>query len=230
MVRQERAVRTREALIRSAAEVFHHEGFTAASLTLISSRAGVSNGALHFHFASKAVLADAVEHAAAGVLQTITGPGPGPGPGSGHGSGSGRGPGSGAGAGGRRDTSTLQRLVDATHELARRLQQDVVLRAGFELSGEAGRPARTDLRLRWHTWVTAMVDAAERRGELRESVAREGVVAAVVAVTVGLEVLGTRDEAWLSRRTVAQFWRLLLPALAPGPALGALEAHGSFPR
>lgn len=80
MVRQERAVRTREALIRSAAEVFHHEGFTAASLTLISSRAGVSNGALHFHFASKAVLADAVEHAAAGVLQTITGPGPGPAP------------------------------------------------------------------------------------------------------------------------------------------------------
>ncbi|MGW8066205.1 ScbR family autoregulator-binding transcription factor [Streptomyces ziwulingensis] len=206
MVRQERAVRTREALIRSAAEVFHHEGFTAASLTLISSRAGVSNGALHFHFASKAVLADAVESAAAGVLQTITGP---------------RGP---------RAPSTLQRLVDATHELARHLQQDVVLRAGFELSGEACRAARTDLRLRWHAWVTAMVDRAARHGELRENVAQEGVAAAVVAATVGFEVLGTRDEVWLSRRTVSQFWLLLLPTLASHSFLGCLEAEGSAPR
>ena len=54
MVKQERALRTREALIESAAEVFDREGFSVASLTAISSRAGVSNGALHFHFASKA--------------------------------------------------------------------------------------------------------------------------------------------------------------------------------
>ncbi|MEU0229002.1 ScbR family autoregulator-binding transcription factor [Streptomyces sp. NPDC006284] len=206
MVRQERAVRTREALIHSAAEVFHHEGFTAASLTLISSRAGVSNGALHFHFASKAILADAVEASAAAVLQTITT------------------------RGRKTPAATVQRLVDATHELACRLQQDVVLRAGFELSGEAGRVARTDLRLRWHTWVRAMVESAARHGELRENVAREGVVAAVVAVTVGFEVLGTRDDVWLSRATVAQFWRLLLPALVPAPLLPALEAGGSAPR
>ncbi|WP_308408663.1 ScbR family autoregulator-binding transcription factor [Streptomyces sp. AC627_RSS907] len=199
-------MRTREALIRSAAEVFHREGFAAASLTVISSRAGVSNGALHFHFASKAVLADAVEDAAACVLQTIMD---------------------------RRNRvapSILQHLVDATHELACGLQNDAVLRAGFELSGEPGRVPRTDLRLRWQSWVTDMVDWAGRSGELRESVTREGVASAVVAATVGFEVLGTRDAAWLSRRTVSQFWLVLLPALASVSFTGELKAGGSSPR
>ena len=65
MAKQERAVRTREKLIRSAAEVFDREGYAVASITTISARAGVSNGALHFHFASKAALAEAVAEAAA---------------------------------------------------------------------------------------------------------------------------------------------------------------------
>ena len=61
MVKQERAARTRQALIQAAAEVFAEEGFVTASLSTISRRAGVSNGALHFHFANKGMLADAVE-------------------------------------------------------------------------------------------------------------------------------------------------------------------------
>src|SRR5258705_4564694 len=65
MVNQERAARTKRNLIRSAAEVFEREGYAAASLTVISSQAGVSNGALHFHFASKEDLAREVEGAAA---------------------------------------------------------------------------------------------------------------------------------------------------------------------
>ncbi|CAM5298174.1 MULTISPECIES: ScbR family autoregulator-binding transcription factor [Streptomyces] len=204
MARQERAVRTREALIRSAAEIFHDEGFHAAALTTISSRAGVSNGALHFHFASKAALADAVEEAAADVLRAVVGRWDGGPPG------------------------VLQCLVNATHELACALQNDVVLRAGFELSREAGRQPRTDLRLCWQNWVTDMVGRAGRGGELRESVAPESAVAAVVAATSGFEVLGMRNQAWLSRSTVAQFWLLLLPALAPAPHAGLWQAEGSW--
>ena len=63
MAEQERAVRTRERLIGSAAETFCREGFAVASLSVISAQAGVSSGALHFHFAGKAALADAVESA-----------------------------------------------------------------------------------------------------------------------------------------------------------------------
>lgn len=72
MAQQERAVRTRNALIESAAELFSKDGFDVVSLSTISTRAGVSNGALHFHFASKAALASAVWEAAAQRLRRIT--------------------------------------------------------------------------------------------------------------------------------------------------------------
>ncbi|CAM5724103.1 TetR family transcriptional regulator OS=Streptomyces microflavus OX=1919 GN=HUT09_00685 PE=4 SV=1 [Streptomyces microflavus] len=50
MTKQVRAARTRQALIRSAAIVFEQHGYGQARLALISSGAGVSTGALHFHF------------------------------------------------------------------------------------------------------------------------------------------------------------------------------------
>ncbi|MFD6492381.1 TetR family transcriptional regulator, partial [Streptomyces sp. NPDC060188] len=53
-MKQQRAVRTRDALIRSAAETFESRGYVQAKLAEISSRAGVSAGALHFHFPNKA--------------------------------------------------------------------------------------------------------------------------------------------------------------------------------
>ncbi|MGW7049656.1 TetR family transcriptional regulator [Streptomyces avermitilis] len=64
-VRQERAIRTRNALIESAAALFARHGYEVVSLSTISARAGVSNGALHFHFPSKTALAEAVGAAAA---------------------------------------------------------------------------------------------------------------------------------------------------------------------
>ncbi|WP_432120968.1 TetR family transcriptional regulator [Streptomyces sp. S1] len=57
---QERAARTRQALIHAAAREFDHKGYAAASLSCISKAAGTSIGAVTFHFASKADLADAV--------------------------------------------------------------------------------------------------------------------------------------------------------------------------
>ncbi len=69
MVKQERALRTRRALIHAGAQAFADEGFTAASLTAISRAAGVSNGALHFHFENKMALARAVEEEALAALR-----------------------------------------------------------------------------------------------------------------------------------------------------------------
>ncbi|WP_328623602.1 ScbR family autoregulator-binding transcription factor [Streptomyces sp. NBC_00354] len=202
MVKQERAARTRETLIRSAAQIFDREGFSVASLTGISSLAGVSNGALHFHFASKAALADAVEAAALIRLLAVTDVGPPPGAG------------------------RVQLLVDVTHGLAAALRTDVVLRAGFELSGEPSRVSQSDLRERWRRWVEETLERADAEGELHPEVAARDVVTAVVAATVGFEVLGARDVAWLSESTVTRFWRLLLPTLVPAPLLADLKAEG----
>lgn len=115
MVKQERAARTRQALIQAAAEVFAEEGFVTASLSTISKRAGVSNGALHFHFANKGMLADAVEAEAAKAVRLITE------------------------AARAWQGDSLQAVVDATHELMRSLAHDTVVRGGFELAGDSTR-------------------------------------------------------------------------------------------
>ncbi|WP_347879795.1 helix-turn-helix domain-containing protein [Streptomyces sp. Tu 2975] len=60
MARQERAVRTRRAILVAAAEVFDEVGYEAATISEILKRSGLTKGALYFHFASKEELAQGV--------------------------------------------------------------------------------------------------------------------------------------------------------------------------
>ncbi|AZK92494.1 MULTISPECIES: ScbR family autoregulator-binding transcription factor [Streptomyces] len=204
MVKQERALRTRQALVRAAAEVFAQDGFAMASLGSISRKAGVSSGALHFHFENKRVLARAVEDEAAAAVRVIAGPAPAGGPG------------------------PLQRLIDATHALAARLDRDVVVRAGFELGcGLPRRSGAVDLRRQWQAWVEEVLREAEREGALAEGVSAADASVAVVAATVGFEVLGAGDRAWAAPAVLVRFWGLLLPRLAAAGTLGRLLPGGS---
>ncbi|MFD9393240.1 ScbR family autoregulator-binding transcription factor [Streptomyces sp. NPDC060000] len=205
MVKQERAARTRRALIQAAAEVFAQEGFVPASLSAISERAGVSNGALHFHFANKRMLAEAVEAEAAETLRRITE------------------------AARARQTNSLQWVVDATHELMDFLARDVVVRGGFELAADAARRAESPLRGQWQGWVEDALRTAERRGTLAEGVSWTDGACVIIAATTGFEVLGGTDAAWLARRNVTRLWELLLPRLADGQGLAALASAGSRP-
>ncbi|MGW2289501.1 ScbR family autoregulator-binding transcription factor [Streptomyces phaeochromogenes] len=214
MAQQERAVRTRNALIESAAELFCKDGFDVVSLSTISARAGVSNGALHFHFASKAALAAAVWEAAAQRLRRITVEGRARAEAAGS-------PGA-AGSGG-----SLQVLVDTTHALLRGLRHDVILRAGFDLS-ESPVPvaAGADLRRRWQAWVEGVLAEAAREGALARDVSPQDAAHAVVAATVGFGALGSRNAQWLSQSMLTRFWALLLPRLATEAALKGLVPSG----
>ncbi|MGO4653093.1 ScbR family autoregulator-binding transcription factor [Arthrobacter sp. 2RAF22] len=57
MVLQDRARATRQSIIAGAAAVFEERGYGNASLTQVSEAAGVTKGALYFHFKSKEDLA-----------------------------------------------------------------------------------------------------------------------------------------------------------------------------
>ncbi|MFI9649031.1 ScbR family autoregulator-binding transcription factor [Streptomyces sp. NPDC052040] len=207
MAKQERAVRTRNALIQSAAELFTQDGFEAVSLSTISSRAGVSNGALHFHFPSKAALAAAVRDAAARRFGRITSaerPPPQLG-------------------------GSLQSLVDTSHALLQGLRHDVVLRAGFDL-GDRAREERDvrrcgDLQQRWHAWVEGAAVRAAHEGLLSDVSPRD-LAATVVGATVGFAALGECDMRWLSHTTLTRFWSLLLPRIASAPALRGVAPAG----
>ncbi|MFE6408793.1 ScbR family autoregulator-binding transcription factor [Streptomyces sp. NPDC057837] len=205
MTKQDRAVRTRRALIRSAAEQFEARGYDRASLAEISAGAGVSSGALHFHFANKAAVADAVEQAAARALRRVAL----------------------AGRGG--DGSALQRLVDVTHRVARLLRADVVVRAGLRLNAEATTGRAPDLRGEWRACVHGLLDEAERGGELAAGVRPHRTGAVVLAATTGIEVLARDDQGWLARPSLTDLWHLLLPCVAAPHLTGVLDPAGREP-
>ncbi|MFJ4975093.1 ScbR family autoregulator-binding transcription factor [Streptomyces coeruleorubidus] len=205
MTKQDRAVRTRLALIRSAAEQFQARGYIRASLSEISAGAGVSSGALHFHFANKAAVAEAVEHAAARALRQVAG----------------------RGRGG--DGCALQRLVDVTHHVARLLCADVVVRAGLRLNAEAVAGRVRDLRREWRECVHELLVQAERKGELAAGMPPHRSSAVVLAATTGIEVLAREDPGWLARPSLTDLWRLLLPCVAAPHLAGALDPAGTEP-
>ncbi|WP_405810294.1 ScbR family autoregulator-binding transcription factor [Streptomyces sp. NBC_01520] len=206
MAMQERAVRTKQLLIVSAAEIFTHDGFASSSLAEISSRAGVSGGALHFHFKNKQVLGEAVESAALHMLHeimkstSVDGPSP------------------------------LQIVIDASHLLAQRVADDVILRAGMRLSSDATWKGRVELWREWRSWVqTILIDAGEQ-GNLASDIELSDAVCAITATVAGLEMLGRidgdTDTQWCSRDTITRFWYLILPRLASEAAKPALVAEG----
>ncbi|MFE0514239.1 ScbR family autoregulator-binding transcription factor [Streptomyces sp. NPDC058964] len=193
MVKQVRAVRTRQALIVAAAEVFADEGYALATLPVISKRAGVSTGALHFHFPSKDALAREVEGAAADSIEKMA-----------------------EHCLSSADT-LLQSLVNATCRLLAAVASDPVVRAGFKLGSDPSREGGAGVPQWWCAWVHDLVVQAQDAGELAHDVAAEDAAAAIVAATVGFEALGEVDDEWLSRERVARFWSFILPRLAASP-------------
>lgn len=193
MVKQDRAMRTRQALIRAAAEVFAADGYTLASLSVISKRAGVSSGALHFHFTSKDDLAKEVESEATDSGQQL--------------------------AEGCRSTagSALQALGRTAFGLLLAAADDPVLRAGFKLSGDPARKSDAELLNWWRGVVRELVLQARDAGELAGDVSADDATTAIVAATVGFAVIAMSEAEWPSAERLARFWSLVLPSLAAAP-------------
>ncbi|MGA4966862.1 ScbR family autoregulator-binding transcription factor [Streptomyces pseudogriseolus] len=192
---QVRAARTRQALIVAAAEVFADEGYVKASLPSICKRAGVSSGALHFHFASKDALAAKVEGAAVDLAQEL------------------------ADRCRAAAATALESLVDTTSALMLAMASDPVVRAGFRLSGDPSRKGRAELFEWWNASVRELVQRARDAGELNQDVSPDDAAAVIVAATVGHETLAGWDEDWLSAGRAERLWAFVLPRLAVSPEL-----------
>ncbi|MDQ0794840.1 ScbR family autoregulator-binding transcription factor [Streptomyces sp. B1I3] len=202
--KQERAVRTRQALIRSAAEQFERHGYEKTRLSEVSNGAGVTSGALHFHFRSKTELAAAVESAAVRSLYRA------------------------AWRAQQEPVGALQTLIDVTHALMRLLYEDVVARAGLRLNSEAAseRLCRS-LRHGWQSCVQQLLARAADRGELAGTPAPPHLAGTVTAATTGYEVLARENREWLSHRAVTELWQLLLPGAVTPDTLAGLRPEGT---
>ncbi|MFJ9813384.1 ScbR family autoregulator-binding transcription factor [Streptomyces sp. NPDC101158] len=186
-LQQDRAVKTREAIIKGAAEVFDEYGFNGASISKIMKRAGVSQGAMYFHFKSKEDLARAVMNA---QPETVVP---------------------------RLDSHGLQRIVDMTFVWAWQIQRDVLLRAGVRLTndqdGTTGRDATPYLA--WAQILEVTLREAQYDGELREFVDVGRLAEFLVGSCTGLQMFANAVSARedLPERTV-EMWRILLPGIA----------------
>ena len=52
MAKQERAIRTRQAIVEAAGEVFDEHGYTSTTIAMVLERSAVTKCALYFHFPS----------------------------------------------------------------------------------------------------------------------------------------------------------------------------------
>ncbi|MFD8216154.1 ScbR family autoregulator-binding transcription factor [Streptomyces sp. NPDC059697] len=71
-LKQDRAARTRESVLEAAAEAFAAKGFPEVTVLDVAERAGLTKGAVYFHFANKDALAVAVAQEFYGRVGEVT--------------------------------------------------------------------------------------------------------------------------------------------------------------
>ncbi|MBB1258450.1 ScbR family autoregulator-binding transcription factor [Streptomyces alkaliterrae] len=202
-MRQERAERTRSALVMSAAGQFDRQGYERTTLADVSRRAEVSKGALSFHFANKAELADTVQSfgcAKASVwLARLR----------------------------EREQPALQTLVDMTHLVVRQLREDELTRAGVRLTNERETPCESPLHLPavWQAAFRRVASDAAADGSLSPGRSSRTVAALALSLVMHEQIRSRKvgDEA---HGRLADMWSLLLPSLAGPHACGPLRPGG----
>ncbi len=194
MPQQERAQRTRDTVLRAAGEAFAEKGFLGTSMADIFARAGVTKGALYFHFSSKEELAFAVitagEEIGGALVQEVLGS----------------------------DATPLQKLIDITIRWASFIQTDPIVRANVRLIVEQGTYSREmpNSYEPWEQVVTNLLKEAQDRGELERSVDARSLAEFVVAAFTGAQIVsyamsGHKDLV----RRIENMWQLVLIGLVP---------------
>ncbi|MFH8492477.1 ScbR family autoregulator-binding transcription factor [Streptomyces longisporoflavus] len=185
-IQQERAVRTRHALLRAGAEEFAERGYARASVADIASRAGLTLGALYFHFRSKAGLAREI------VLTQpdhVVPP---------------------------RESQGLQRSVDLSLTWAQQLLVDPLLLAGARLVTEQDEfvGEGESSHLQWTLIHRELLCEAMKMKEVKQGTDVEALARLIVNACTGAQLHSqfTSGRQDLPQR-VSEIWQFLLPAI-----------------
>jgi AcrR family transcriptional regulator len=203
MARQTRAVETRAAIIRGAATVFQSKGYGATSLADVSAAAGVTKGALYFHFESKEALAlaviDAQHHLSISLGRALD----------------------------EENASGLRAGLLMSFRLARQLRTDTVVRAGIRLTMEASNfsvPVREpylDWMAAFEGYLRTAIADGDVRGDLAVNVVAHFIIPAFTGVQLVSEALTGHEDIY---DRVTEMWQFLLPALVPEERLAQLSS------
>ncbi|WP_405366105.1 ScbR family autoregulator-binding transcription factor [Kitasatospora sp. NBC_00039] len=189
-------MRTRRLILEAAASVFDEFGYEAATIGEVVARAGVTRGAVYFHFASKRELAQGVVEEQ--FVQDVI----------------------------PERACKLQEFVDTGMVVAYLMPRDPLLSAGARLSlgqdihGDLGGGAIPG----WIDRLEQLLIAARERGELLPQVVPADTAWLVTAAWTGVQIQSQKlsGRADLERR-VAGLFRHVMPTVAVPGVLAALE-------
>ncbi|MFJ8011721.1 ScbR family autoregulator-binding transcription factor [Streptomyces sp. NPDC096339] len=206
-VKQDRALRTRRAIVDAAAVVFEDRGYDGATLSDIARLAKVTKGALYFHFASKEDIAQAVIEAQGSIHPPFT-----------------------------PQEFKAQEFVDVGMVFAHRLRHDVLTRGSVRLTLEEScrRLNRAAPYQKWIDLHTALMAEAKACGELLPHVDPAQPARLVVGAFAGLNVMSQTLALDLDREVSVLYTgvmqSLVFPAVAArldtAPGRGARALHG----
>ncbi|MFD9726913.1 ScbR family autoregulator-binding transcription factor [Streptomyces sp. NPDC059072] len=206
-VEQDRAARTRRAILEAAAVLFEDRGYDGATLSDIAGLARVTKGALQFHFASKEDVAQAVIEAQASTHPPFV-----------------------------PQEFKAQEFVDVGMVFSHRLRHDVLTRGGARLTLEEScrKLHRAAPYQEWIDLHTALMVEAKACGELLPHVDPAQPARLVVGAFAGLNVMSQTLGFDLDREVSALYTgvmqSLVFPAVAArldtAPGRGARALHG----
>ncbi|MDH6515766.1 AcrR family transcriptional regulator [Streptomyces sp. SAI-135] len=192
MARQERAIRTRKAIVEAAGAVFDEHGYAASTIAMVLERAEVTKGALYFHFPSKESLAQAVldEQLSLGAVP----PHP----------------------------CKVQEIVDMTFVFGHRLRTNALLKGSVRLTVDQCAPPGVDHTgpfRQWSEHLVAMLQEARAQGELLPTVEPRNTADLLVGAFAGVQLMSRalhgRED--LGHR-ISVLWAHVLPSIVV-PAL-----------
>ncbi|MFD5432296.1 ScbR family autoregulator-binding transcription factor [Kitasatospora sp. NPDC127067] len=196
VVRQERAVRTRRLILEAAASVFDEYGYEGATIGEVVARAGVTRGAVYFHFASKRELAQGVVEEQFGRDEIPE------------------------------RQCKLQEFVDLGMVVAHLMPRDPVLSAGARLSlgqdvfGDFSGGAAPG----WIQRAESVLETAGRRGELLPQVVPAETAWLVTGAWTGVQIQSQKmsGRADLERR-ISALYQHVMPSIAVPGVLATLD-------
>ena len=192
---QQRAKDTRLSVIEGAAHVFAEVGYGNASLSDITKRAGVTKGALYFHFTSKRELALAViqeQHAlvlAAGAAIVAS------------------------------SVPALEKIIALCRMFGRQLLEEAIVQGGIRLTFEASA-FDADISGPYQDWIDTVENLLRQaqaesavRATLDPAAFARYLVASFTGVQMVSNVLTARTDVL---RRIDEMWEFMLPAIEAG--------------
>lgn len=196
MARQDRAIRTRRSILEAAAQVFGERGYASATVEEILGRAGVTRGALYFHFSSKEEVALGVLEAQLPVDRLPV------------------------------SSSRLQQLVDHGFVMAYRLRHDPLVQGAvcLALDQGAGELDRDAAFRAWTGRLAAILTEARAQGELLPHIDVTATAEFLTGAFAGVQAMSQArcNRADLGHR-VAVLLRHVLPSISTPALLAALD-------